>query len=134
MCTAIIGVGPDGTVLLAGGGDEFVQRAWHPPGHHWADRPGQPGQPALSGLIGGRDERAGGTWLAREPAVPPVACILNGRGRAAPAPPPPRGPRGARPLRAAAGDPIVTAEPTSPTDPTDPSGLAAFDPFRLLVA
>ncbi|HXP57375.1 MAG TPA: NRDE family protein [Streptosporangiaceae bacterium] len=132
MCTAIIGVGPDGTVLLAGVRDEFVQRAWQPPGHHWADRPGQPGQPALSGLIGGRDERAGGTWLALEPAVPRVACILNGRGRAAPAAT--RRSRGELPLRAAAGDPIVTAEPTSPTDPTDPSGLAAFDPFRLLVA
>src|ERR1700761_9289871 len=74
MCTAIIGVGPDGTVLLAGVRGEFVQRAWQPPGHHWADRPAQPGQAALSGRVGGRDELAGGTWLALEPDVPRVAC------------------------------------------------------------
>ena len=64
MCTAIVGLGPDGTVLLAGIRDEFVQRAWQSPGRHWAGEPGQPGQPGLSDLIGGRDEQAGGTWLA----------------------------------------------------------------------
>ena len=111
MCTAIAGLGPDGTVLLAGVRDEFVQRAWRPPGHHW---------PSLPGLVGGRDELAGGTWLALAPAVPRVACILNGRGRAAPAST--RRSRGELPLSAAAGV------------PADPAGLAAFDPFRLLVA
>jgi hypothetical protein len=132
MCTAIIGLGPDGTVLLAGVRDEFVQRAWQPPGHHWADRPG---------LIGGRDELAGGTWLALAPAAPRVACILNGRGHAAPAET--RRSRGELPLRAAFGDPIAppgSAEPSNPkglsnnSDPTIPAGLADFDPFRLLVA
>src|ERR1700760_1645359 len=114
MCTAIIGVGPDGTVLLAGVRDEFVQRAWQPPGHHWADRPGQPGQPALSGLIGGRDERARGTWLAPAPPPPPPAPPAPSPPPApgGPAPAPPRRSRGELPLRAAAGDPIVTAEPT----------------------
>ena len=114
MCTAIIGLGPDGTVLLAGVRDEFVQRAWQPPGRHWPDRPG---------LIGGRDELAGGTWLALAPAAPRVACILNGRGR--PAPAATRRSRGELPLRAAAGEPIA---------PTNPAELAAFDPFLLLVA
>jgi hypothetical protein len=109
MCTAITGLAPDGTVLLAGIRDEFVQRAWQPPAYHWADRPG---------LIGGRDELAGGTWLALAPAAPRVACILNGRGHAAPAAG--RRSRGELPLRAAAGDPI--------------SASTYFDPFRLLVA
>jgi hypothetical protein len=111
MCTAILGLGPDGTVLLAGIRDEFTERAWQPPGYRWPDRPG---------LIGGRDELAGGTWLAVAPAVPRVACILNGRG--APAPAALRQSRGELPLRAAAGDPI------------GPSSLTAFDPFLLLVA
>jgi hypothetical protein len=111
MCTAILGLGPDGTVLLAGIRDEFVQRAWQPPGHHWPDRPG---------LIGGRDELAGGTWLALAPAVRRVACILNGRGQ--PAPAATRRSRGELPLRAAAGEEAGTG------------ALAAFDPFLLLVA
>jgi transport and Golgi organization protein 2 len=117
MCTAIIALGPDGAVLLAGVRDEFVQRAWQPPGHHWADRPG---------LIGGRDERAGGTWLALAPAAPRMACILNGRGQAAPAAT--RRSRGELPLLAAAGTPIDAPSPS------DLAGLADFDPFRLLVA
>ncbi|HWG14668.1 MAG TPA: NRDE family protein [Streptosporangiaceae bacterium] len=117
MCTAILGLGPDGTILLAGVRDEFTQRAWQPPGYHWPDRPG---------LIGGRDELAGGTWLAVAPAAPRVTCILNGRGR--PAPAGTRRSRGELPLRAAAGDPI------GPADLVNPTGLAAFDPFLLLAA
>ena len=142
MCTAIIGLGPDGTVLLAGVRDEFTQRAWQPPGYHWPDQPS---------LIGGRDELAGGTWLALAPAAPRVACILNGRGQAAPAAT--RRSRGDLPLRAAAqplpaaAQPLPAAQPlapppvpsgptnpASPTSPTSPSDLAAYDPFRLLVA
>jgi hypothetical protein len=132
MCTAIIGLGPDGTVLLAGVRDEFTQRAWQPPGYHWPDQPS---------LIGGRDELAGGTWLALAPAAPRVACILNGRGQAAPAAT--RRSRGDLPLRAAAPPlapavsrpvPATPADPGSPTSPTSPSELAAYDPFRLLVA
>lgn len=111
MCTAIIGLGPDGTVLLAGVRDEFTQRAWQPPGYHWPDQPS---------LIGGRDELAGGTWLALAPAAPRVACILNGRGQAAAAAI--RRSRGDLPLRAAAQPAASLGE------------LAAYDPFRLLVA
>jgi hypothetical protein len=114
MCTAILGLGPDGTVLLAGVRDEFLQRDWLPPAHLWPDRPG---------LIGGRDQRAGGTWLAVDPAAPRVACILNGRGQAAPAEV--RQSRGELPLRAAAGAPIAEASPGE---------LATFDPFLLVVA
>jgi hypothetical protein len=111
MCTAILGLGPDGTVLLAGVRDEFLQRAWLPPAHLWPDYPA---------LIGGRDQRALGTWLAVDPTAPRVACILNGRGQAAPAMT--RQSRGELPLRAAARAPL------------HPDGLDVFDPFLLVVA
>ena len=111
MCTAILGLEPDGTVLLAGVREEFTSRAWQPPARHWPDRPG---------LIGGRDLQAGGTWLAVAPDARRVACVLNGRGRMAPAPT--RRTRGELPLSAAADGKLA---------PTD---LADLDPFRLLVA
>ena len=126
MCTAILGLGPDGTVLLAGIRDEFLQRAWVPPAHYWPDYPA---------LIGGRDQRAGGTWLAVDPATPRLACILNGRGR--PAPALTRQSRGELPLRAAARVPIAptSASTPRPVDLTDdPAGLTVFDPFLLVVA
>ena len=111
MCTAILGLGPDGTVLLAGVRDEFISRAWQPPGRYWPDRPG---------LIGGRDRLAGGTWLAVAPGARRVACVLNGRGRMAS--PACRRSRGMLPLSAAADGKLTVPD------------LAAFDPFRLLVA
>jgi hypothetical protein len=111
MCTAIVGLEPDGTVLLAGVRDEITSRAWQPPARHWPDRPG---------VIGGRDLQAGGTWLAVAPDARRVACVLNGRGRMAPAPT--RRTRGELPLSAAADGKLA---------PTD---LADLDPFRLLVA
>jgi hypothetical protein len=111
MCTAILGLEPDGTVLLAGVRDEFTSRAWQPPARHWPDRPG---------VIGGRDLQAGGTWLAVAPDARRVACVLNGRGRMAPAPT--RRTRGELPLSAAADGKLA---------PTD---LVDLDPFRLLVA
>jgi hypothetical protein len=111
MCTAILGLGPDGTVLLAGIRDELASRAWQPPGRYWPDRPG---------LIGGRDLLAGGTWLAVAPAARRVACVLNGRGRMAPAAS--RQSRGVLPLAAAADGKLA------------PANLTAFDPFQLLIA
>ena len=111
MCTAIVGLGPDGTVLLAGIRDEFASRAWQPPGRYWPDRPG---------VIGGRDLLAGGTWLAVAPGPRRTACVLNGRGRMAD--PASRRSRGVLPLGVAADGKLAVTD------------LAAFDPFRLLVA
>ena len=111
MCTAILGLEPDGTVLLAGVRDELTSRAWQPPARHWPDRPG---------VIGGRDLQAGGTWLAVAPDARRVACVLNGRGRMAPVPA--RRTRGELPLSAAADGKLTTTD------------LPDFDPFRLLVA
>jgi len=111
MCTAILGLEPDGTVLLAGVREEVTSRAWQPPARHWPDRPG---------VIGGRDLQAGGTWLAVAPDARRVACVLNGRGRMAPAPT--RRTRGELPLSAAADGKLALTD------------LADLDPFRLLVA
>ena len=111
MCTAIVNVDPAGLVLLAGVRDEFVDRAWEPPGRHWPDHPG---------LIGGRDLLAGGTWLAVAPATPRVTCVLNARGRMAPEGS--RRTRGVLPLQAAEHGKL------------ERTGLADFDPFHLLIA
>lgn len=108
MCTAIVSVGP--AVLLAGIRDEFVARSWEPPARHWPEYPG---------LTGGRDLTAGGTWLAVS-AQARTACVLNGRGR--PAPASSRRSRGVLPLQAAAEGKLAQ------------SRLTDFDPFHLLVA
>jgi len=112
MCTAILRLGPAGTVLLAGVRDEFASRAWQPPARYW---------PAIPDVLGGRDLLAGGTWLAVAPAAQRVACVLNGRGQMAPAGT--RRSRGTLPLSAAAEGRLEA-----------PADLAAFDPFRLLIA
>jgi len=69
MCTVLLRFAPGETwpLLLAAVRDEFVDRAWDPPGAHWGD-----------GLWGGRDRTAGGTWLAVDPQTPGVAAVLNG--------------------------------------------------------
>jgi hypothetical protein len=111
MCTAILSIEPGAPVLLAGVRDEFTGRAWEPPAQHW---------PQYPGLIGGRDLVAGGTWLAVAPTARRVACVLNGRGR--PAPADSRRSRGVLPLQAAAQGKLVLDDP------------AAFDPFLLISA
>jgi Transport and Golgi organisation 2 len=111
MCTAILSIEPGAPVLLAGVRDELLDRAWEPPGRHWPDHPG---------LTGGRDLRAGGTWLAVNPAARRVSCVLNGRGRAAPEAG--RRSRGVLPLHAADEGKL------------DRAGLHAFDPFLVLSA
>jgi hypothetical protein len=113
MCTAIVSVDPSSPVpvLLVGVRDEFVARSWDPPARHWPDRPA---------LVGGRDRRAGGTWLAVDPDTPRAATVLNGRGRMAPE----RGrlSRGELPLRVAADGKLGDLD------------LPRFDPFHLIGA
>jgi hypothetical protein len=113
MCTAIVSLDPASPVpvLLVGVRDEFVSRPWEPPSRHWPDRPA---------LVGGRDRRAGGTWLAVDPVARRAACVLNGRGRMAPEAA--RSSRGELPLRMAADGKL--GEPD----------LERFDPFHLLCA
>lgn len=146
MCTVVLRLQPDDDVplLLLGVRDEFTDRAWRPPARHWDGSP----------LIGGIDEKAGGTWLAVHPgdaggAGGPggagdsrglddlgdvggagearVACLLNGRGT--PAAPAARRSRGELPLRAAADGAAALKDLAG-----DPAALAAYDPFHLVFA
>ena len=119
MCTVVVSLVPGDRMplLLLGSRDEFTGRPWQPPARHW------PGSP----LVGGRDEEAGGTWLAVHPEVPRVSCILNARGR--PAALSGRRSRGELPLRAAAdGQRALRAWYK------DPGVLTSYDPFYLVCA
>ena len=104
-------------LLLLGVRDELTDRPWLPPARHW------PGVP----LVGGIDEQAGGTWLAVQPELPRVSCLLNGRGILADAAR--RRSRGELPLRAAADGAGTLKELAD-----DPNALAAYDPFHLVCA
>jgi Transport and Golgi organisation 2 len=119
MCTVIVSLEPaaQAPLLLLGIRDELAARSWQPPARHWPRSP----------LIGGRDQQAGGTWLAVHPAIPRVGCVLNGRGE--PAPLAGRQSRGEFPLRAAADGDDALAKLHG-----DPATLAAFDPFHLVCA
>lgn len=111
MCTALLSIEPGLPVLLVGVRDEFMNRAWEPPGPHWPDLPD---------LIGGRDLQAGGTWLAVSPRRQRASCVLNTSGQLAP--PASRVTRGVLPLQAVADLPI------------DKDGLVNTDPFHLITA
>ncbi|PRX98560.1 NRDE family protein [Allonocardiopsis opalescens] len=129
VCTVVVDFRPgdEVPVLLAGVRDEFTGRPWSGPGRHWPDRPG---------LVGGRDDLAGGTWLAVRADRARVAAVLNGRlsprreeGRrpvldGRPAGGPPRRSRGELPLAAAMAGKLELGPPE----------LAAFDPFHLVCA
>ncbi|MCG5214948.1 NRDE family protein [Streptosporangium sp. KLBMP 9127] len=110
MCTVIVSFDPDADVplVLAGVRDEFTDRPWEPPAAYWP------------GLLGGRDLRAGGTWLAVDPANRRVAALLNGRGVLAHENT--RRSRGDLPLRAVAADDLPAVE------------LDRYDPFHLVLA
>ncbi len=95
MCTVLLRFAPGEPwpLLVAAVRDEFVDRAWDPPGPHWGDQ-----------LVGGRDHSAGGTWLAVDPVRPAFAAVLNG----VRLPPPVAGTRptrGTLPLEALRGNP-----------------------------
>lgn len=119
MCTVVISFEPGerAPVLLLGARDELMDRPWLPPARHWPDLP----------VLGGLDQQAGGTWLAVQPAVPRVSCLLNGRGTAAD--PAVRRSRGELPLR------IATEGAQALKELADtPDVLAAYDPFHLVCA
>jgi hypothetical protein len=120
MCTLILGrdVVAPGTVLIAVNRDEDPTRPSDPPGV-LLERPR---------LVGGRDRRAGGTWLVvRESRA--VIAILNRRDRTGgPAPPSPdRRSRGALVLDVAGAG--ADGGPARPS-----AASAAEPPGRLLVA
>lgn len=67
MCTVVIETEPGAARLLAVR-DEDPQRDWDDLGAWWPERPG---------VIGIRDRRAGGAWLAVDPASRRLAVLLN---------------------------------------------------------
>lgn len=71
MCTVIVHVPEESgaPVRLLAVRDEDPERAWHPLGEAWPD--------THPGVIGVRDARAGGAWLAADPRAGRLAVILN---------------------------------------------------------
>jgi uncharacterized protein with NRDE domain len=86
--------------------DEFVARPFDPPGEWW---------PAAPGVVGGRDQRAGGSWCVTDVASGVTALVLNRRERRAGTPS-----RGVLPLAA------VSAGAAWP-ERVDHRGMAAFN-------
>ncbi|MEV1242155.1 NRDE family protein [Nonomuraea sp. NPDC050022] len=109
MCTVIVKTGQP--LTLMGVRDEFADRPWEGPGEHWPEHPG---------VVGGRDLKAGGTWLAVDPARRRAAALLNGHGR--PAAEATKISRGDLPLRALAANDLPDVD------------LTYYDPFHLLLA
>ncbi|UJP09777.1 NRDE family protein [Microbacterium sp. KUDC0406] len=68
MCTVVIDTEPGSARLLAVR-DEDPQREWDDLGAWWPER--------YPGVIGIRDRRAGGAWLAVDPTTRRLAVLLN---------------------------------------------------------
>jgi len=74
MCSIILRLDDSGSYIAANR-DELLRRPWQPPAAHWPKNPG---------IIAGRDETAGGTWLGlNQHGV--MAAILNRHGTLGPA-------------------------------------------------
>jgi uncharacterized protein with NRDE domain len=109
MCTLIVRTGRP--LTLMGVRDEFADRPWEGPGEHWPDYPG---------VIGGRDLKAGGTWLAVHPAAHRAAALLNAHGRPAP-----------ETTKVSRGDLALRGAYTGEMPDAD---LTRYDPFHLVLA
>jgi hypothetical protein len=119
VCTVLVRIDPGAPwpLLLGAIRDEFVDRSWDPPARHWAG--------PWATFVGGRDQTAGGTWLAVDPspARPAVAALLNGP------PMEPLADGGARPTRGSLALQALTGDPLPHGD-----DLARYARFHLLVA
>lgn len=104
MCTVVIQVPahPSRPVRLLAVRDEDPSRAWDPIGPWWPD--------TYADVVGVRDRRAGGAWLAADPAARRLAVILN-RADVLPDGAPALS-RGGIVLDAVAGSPPTGAPPT----------------------
>jgi uncharacterized protein with NRDE domain len=73
MCTVIVRVPEDPSLptRIVAVRDEDPTREWNPPGHWWPE--------AYPGVVGVRDVRAGGAWLAVDESQSRLAVILNRR-------------------------------------------------------
>jgi len=119
VCTVILLRRPGHAwpVLLATNRDERIARRWDPPAAWW------PGQPEV---VGGRDQEAGGTWMAVN-ASGVVAAVLNRPGSLGPATG--KRSRGELPL-------LALRHATAAAAATALAALPATDwrPFNLVVA
>lgn len=109
MCTVIVRTGRP--LTLMGIRDEFADRPWEGPAEHWPDHPG---------VVGGRDLKAGGTWLAVDRQARRAAALLNGRGL--PASEISKLSRGDLPLLAVSSGEMPDVD------------LTRYDPFHLVLA
>ena len=73
MCTVVVRVpsAENEPVTFLAVRDEDPGRAWDPLGAWWPERPG---------VVGVRDRRAGGAWLAADPDAGRLAVVLNREG------------------------------------------------------
>lgn len=69
VCTVVIDVAEPGGSRLLAVRDEDPQRAWDSLGAWWPEH--------YPGVIGIRDRRAGGAWLAADPTARRLAVLLN---------------------------------------------------------
>ena len=115
MCIVFLDVDPrrEWPIVAAAVRDEFADRPWSPPAAHW---------PELPGVVGPRDDTAGGTWLAVDERSPALALVVNRP--LAPAPTGGRRSRGELPL-------IALRDRTLGLSGAE---LARFDGFHLLLA
>jgi uncharacterized protein with NRDE domain len=74
MCSILLRLGDTGA-FIAANRDEMLRRPWSPPAAHWPDHPG---------VIAGRDETAGGTWMGLN-GHGVMAAVLNRHGTLGPA-------------------------------------------------
>ena len=69
MCTVVIDVAEPGGSRLLAIRDEDPERAWDSLGEWWPEQ--------YPGVVGIRDRRAGGAWLAVDPKARRLAVLLN---------------------------------------------------------
>jgi hypothetical protein len=119
MCTVLLlhRPGHPWPLLLAANRDERLDRPWSAPARHWPDRPG---------VIAGRDDTAGGTWMGlNEQGV--LAAVLNRPHSLGPAPG--KRSRGALPLMALEAPAAEAAAARLAT-----LDAALWRPFNLVLA
>lgn len=68
MCTVVVRWAPPDPVLVLALRDELTGRAYDDPDEWWPDQPG---------VVGGRDQQAGGTWCVTDFSSGATAMVLN---------------------------------------------------------
>jgi uncharacterized protein with NRDE domain len=116
MCSIILRIHDSG-VDIAANRDELIRRPWVAPGSYWPDHPG---------VVAGRDETAGGTWMGvNRHGV--MAAVLNRHGSLGPAPG--KRSRGELPLLA-----LTASSARGAADTIAKFDAGAYRRFNLVVA